>query len=189
MADRQRIIHRGIVALHRIEVRAEQEGGTAGDRDPELRRRVRLRERLAVGSDDAGAGPGRIGAAAAGAAGRADLVAPVLAAVPLAAIDQIFRRRSQRVVGAAERRDLAIAVVVEADIEPDFGHPLRVAHRAGPGAVHFLRGAPATLHDLHRVDQLGLPIGLAPRLVPGERRQRGKHRRHVVLLHQRIAIG
>jgi len=43
--------------------------------------------------------------------------------------------------------------------------------------------------DAQRVDQLGLPISLAARLVPGERGKRGKDRPHMVLLHQRIAIG
>ena len=64
-----------------------------------------------------------------------------------------------------------------------------MAHRAGPGAAHFLRRAPAAIDDLQRVDQLGFPIGAAARLVPGQCRERGKYRPHMVLLHQGIAIG
>ena len=190
MADRQRVIHRGVVAPHRIEIRTEQEGRAARDRHPHLRRCIRLRERLAVGARDAGAGPCRIGAVAAGGgAGRAHLIAPMFAAVIFAAIDQIARAGAERVVGLSERRHPAVLVVVHADIEPDFRHPLGMAHRAGPGAAHFLRRAPAAIDDLQRVDQLGFPIGAAARLVPGQRRERGKYRPHVVLLHQRIAIG
>ena len=189
MADRQRIVHRGIVALHRVEIRPQQKRRPARNRRPYLRGRGGLRERLAVGAGDAGRLPCRVGPAAAHLTGRAHLVAPMLAAVPLAAIDEIFCGRAQRVVGLAERRHLAVAVVVDADIEPDFRHPLRMSHRAGPGSLHLLRRAPALVDDAQRVDQLGLPIGFSSRLVPGERGKRGKHRRHVVLLHQRIAIG
>ena len=185
MADRQRVVHRRVVAFHRIEIRAQQERRTAGDRHPHLRRCVRLRERLAVGARDAGAGPCRIGPAAARSpAGAADLIAPMLAAVILAAVEQIARAGAERVVGLAERRDAAVLVVVHADIEPDFRHPLRVAHRAGPGAAHFLRRAPAAVDDFQRVDQLGFPIGAAARFVPGQRCQRRKDRAHMVLLHQ-----
>ena len=113
----------------------------------------------------------------------------MLAAVIFAAVEQIARAGAERVVGLAERRDAAVLVVVHADIEPDFRHPLRMAHRAGPGAAHFLRRAPAAVDDLQRVDQLGFPIGAAARLVPGQRRERGKDRAHMVLLHQGIAIG
>ena len=113
----------------------------------------------------------------------------MFAAVIFAAIDQIARAGAQRIVGLAERRHAAVAVIVHADIEPDFRHPLGVAHRAGPGAAHFLRRAPAAIDDLQRVDQFGFPIGAAARLVPGQRGERGKYRAHMVLLHQRIAIG
>ena len=113
----------------------------------------------------------------------------MLAAVILAAIDQILRGRAERIVGFAERRNLAVAVIVDADIEPDFRHPLRMSHRAGPRSAHLLRRRPAAIDDSERIDQFGFPIGLAARLVPGERGERGKHRAHVVLLHQRIAKG
>ena len=113
----------------------------------------------------------------------------MFAAVVLAAIDQIARAGAQRIVGLAERRDAAVLVVVHADIEPDFRHPLGMAHRAGPGSAHFLRRAPAAVDDLQGVDQFGFPIGAAARLVPGERCERRKHRTHMVLLHQGIAIG
>ena len=106
-----------------------------------------------------------------------------------AAIDQKARAGAERIVGLAERRHPAVAVVIHADIEPDFRHPLGMAHRAGPRAAHLLRRAPAAIDDLQRIDQFGFPIGAAARLVPGERRERGKYRPHMVLLHQRIAIG
>ena len=113
----------------------------------------------------------------------------MFAAVILAAVEQIARAGAERIVGLAERRDAAVLVVVHADIEPDFRHPLRMAHRAGPGAAHFLRRAPAAVDDLQRVDQLGFPIGAAARFVPGQRCERRKNRAHMVLLHQGIAIG
>src|SRR5215218_9046014 len=56
----------------------------------------------------------------------------MLAAVILATVEQIARAGAERVVGLAERRDAAVLVVVHADIEPDFRHPLRVSHRARP---------------------------------------------------------
>ena len=189
MADRQRVVHRRIVAAHRIEIRPQQESRSARHRHPQLRGGVRLRKRLAVGARHAGAGPGRVAATAAGRAGRADLIAPMFAAVIFAAIDQIARGGAERIVGLAERRDPAVAVIVDADIEPDFRHPLGVTHRAGPGAPHLLRRAPAAIDDPQRVDQFGFPIGAAARLVPGQCGERGKHRPHVVLLHQRIAEG
>src|SRR5262249_11969856 len=145
---------------------------------------------LAVGTRDACARPGRIGAVAVlGGAASTYLVAPMFAAVIVTAVDQIFRGRAERIVRLAERRDLAVAVIVDTDIQPDFRHPLRMSHRAGPGADHFLRRAPAAIDDPERVDQLAFPIGLAARLVPGERGERRKYRAHVVLLHGRIAIG
>ena len=111
----------------------------------------------------------------------------MLARMIFAAVEQIFRGRAERVVGLAERRNLAVAVIVDADMEPDFRHPLGVAHRTGPGAAHLLRSAPAAIDDAKRVDQLAFPIGLAARRVPGERGQRWENRTHVVLLHQGIA--
>src|SRR5215213_11308012 len=98
----------------------------------------------------------------------------MLAAVILATVEQIARAGAERVVGLAEWRDAAVLVVVHADIEPDFRHPLRMAHRAGPGSPHFLRRAPAAIDDLQRIDQLGFPIAPAARLVPGECCERRK---------------
>ena len=120
-------------------------------------------------------------------AGGADFIAPVFAAVILAAVDQKARGRAQRIVGLAERRHPAVTVIIHPDIEPDLRHPLGVSHRAGPRSPHLLRRAPAAIDDLQRIDQFGFPIGAAARFVPGQRRQRGKYRPHMVLLHQRIA--
>ena len=113
----------------------------------------------------------------------------MFAGVIFAAVDQKARGRTQRVVGFAERRHLAVAVIVHSNMEPDFRHPLGMPHRAGPRAPHLLRRRPAAIDDFQRVDQFGLPISLAARRVPGQRGQRRKHRAHMVLLHLRIAIG
>src|SRR5882724_5862243 len=110
----------------------------------------------------------------------------MFAAPILAAIDQIARAAPKRIVWPAEWIDLAVAVIVEADIEPDFRHPLRVPHRAGPRADHLLGCAPALVDDAQRVDQLGFPIGAPARLAPGERRERRDHRAHMILLHERV---
>jgi hypothetical protein len=56
----------------------------------------------------------------------------VFAASVFAAIDEEARGGAERIVGFAERRNAAVAIVIEPDIEPDFRHPLRMPHRAGP---------------------------------------------------------
>src|SRR5690348_15644011 len=61
-------------------------------------------------------------------------------------------------------------------------------HRARPGAAHLLGRAPAALDDDERIEELLLPIAPAARLAPGERRQTGDHRPHLVLLHLRVAV-
>src|SRR6267378_5401698 len=97
MTDRQRVIHRWIVTAHGVEIRPQQEGWSALHRHPHLRGGTWLRKRLAVGARDAGAGPCRIAAAAAGrCARRAHLIAPMLAAVILAAVDQKARAGTKR---------------------------------------------------------------------------------------------
>src|SRR6267378_1185594 len=181
MTDRQRVIHRWIVTAHGVEIRPQQEGWSALHRHPHLRGGTWLRKRLAVGARDAGAGPCRIAAAAAGrCARRAHLMAPMFAAVILAAVDQKARAGTQRVIGLAERRYSSILVVIHPDIEPDFRHPLGMPHRAGPRSPHLLGRAPAAIDDLEGVDQLGFPIGAAARFVPGKRRQRRKYRPHMI---------
>ena len=74
-------------------------------------------------------------------------MAPVLAAPVFPALDEIAGGRSERVVRRAERRNLAVAIVVDTDMQPDLRHPLGVAHGAGPGADHLLWRAPTALHD------------------------------------------
>src|SRR5579859_7410982 len=91
MDDGERIIHRWIIAPHRIEVWSQQERRPAWHRRPEPRARVRLRKRPAVGARDAGALPGRIGAACSVApAACAHLIAPMLAAMISAAVHEKF---------------------------------------------------------------------------------------------------
>src|SRR6266404_3940111 len=99
----------------------------------------------------------------------------MFAAVILAAIDQIPRAGAERIVGLAERRHPAVAIVIHPDIEPDFRHPLGMPHRTGPRAPHLFRATPAAIDDFQRVDQFGFPIGAAPRLVPGEGGERWKY--------------
>src|SRR3984893_12945851 len=113
----------------------------------------------------------------------------MLAGAVLAALDEILRGTRERVVGLAERRDAAVLVVIDADIEPYLRHPLGVAHGARPGAAHLLGGAPAAVDDHQGVEKLLLPIGAAARLPPGQRRERRDHRAHVILLDIRIAEG
>ena len=117
----------------------------------------------------------------------AHFIAPMLAAPIVAALDEKARGRCQRVVRRTVGRDFAVAVIVDAHIQPDFRHPLGVAHGAGPGADHFLRRAPAALNDDQSVDQLPLPIGAPARFAPGQRRQRRNDRPHMVFRHHRIA--
>src|SRR6201999_2126000 len=108
-----------------IEIGSEKETRPARHRHPQLRRGARLREWRAVGTGDAGARPCRVGAAAAGGCTvGADFVAPVFAAMILAAIDEKARGRAERIVRFSERRYPAVMVVVDADIEPDLRHPL-----------------------------------------------------------------
>src|SRR6476619_1324187 len=100
MADRERVVHRGVVAANRVEIRTEQEG------------------RLAVGARNAGAGPGGIGSAATeGSAGRADLITPMFSPTIFASSDQKARAGTERVIGFAERRHAAVAIVIHPDIE------------------------------------------------------------------------
>src|SRR3954453_2000261 len=188
MTDRKRVVHRWVVTPDGIEVGSKQKAWAALHRHPHLRARIRLRKSLAIGSRYAGACPSGVAAAATGAASRsAHLIAPMLATVIFAPVEQIPRGGAQRVVGLAERRHPAVTIVVNPDIEPDLRHPLRVSHRAGPGPAHLFRRAPAAIHYPKCVDQFGLPIGAPAWLVPRERRQRWKYRPHVVLLHERIA--
>src|SRR5262249_54868491 len=120
---------------------------------------------------------------------RAHLVAPVLAAPVFSALHEIARGRAKGVVGSAERVDASVAVVVEADVQPDLRHPLGVAHGAGPGAAHLGWVAPAALGDDEPIAQLLPPTGAPPRLTPGQCGERRDDWPHVVLLHVRVAIG
>ena len=189
MDDRERIVHRRVVAPHRKEIWSEQERRSAGFGDPELRRCVRLREWLAVGAHHASARPCRISPAALGRSLGTHFIAPMFAGTILAAIDQIFGGRAERVVGPAEGRDFSVAVIVDADMEPDLGHPLGMAHRAGPGAAHLWRRTPALVDNVQRIDELAFPIGFSARRIPGERGKRGEDRAHMILLHLGIAEG
>src|SRR5258708_28027270 len=113
MADRQRVVHGGVIAAHRIEIRAEQECRSALHRHPHLRARIRLRKWLAVGALHAGAGPRRVGPVAArGPSWRAHFIPPMFAAVIFAAVDQEPRTGAERIVWLPNPRDAAIAIVL-----------------------------------------------------------------------------
>src|SRR5262249_38960002 len=151
----------------------------------------RMRERLAIGADHAELMPGLITASvvATDPARHPHLVAPMLAPAILTALHEKTGGRAQRIIGPPERTHTSVAIVIHADVEPDLRHPLRMPHGARPGAAHLLRRSPAALNNHERIEQLLLPIFLAARFTPGERRQSGKNRPHVVLLNIRIAIG
>src|SRR4051794_34263065 len=150
-----------------------------------------MREWLPVGPDHADLLPGIVGARrfAAYTPWHTHLVTPMLAPAILAAFQKKACGRTERVVGAPEGTDLAVAVVVHADIEPDFRHPLGMAHGSRPGAAHLLRSAPAPLDDHECIEQFLFPIFLAPRFTPGKRSQGRKNEPHMVLLDIRIPIG
>src|SRR5207248_3191964 len=102
-------------------IRTEQEGGTARNGHPQLRGEIRIGKRLPVRARDAECLPRRIAARSLvrAAPGRAHLVTPVLAAPVFAAVDEVARTRAQRIVRLVERIDAAVAIVIDADIEPD----------------------------------------------------------------------
>src|ERR1700734_1953716 len=98
----------------------------------------------------------------------------MLAAPVFAALDKKLGRRRQRVVGRPERRNLAVMAIIDAEMKPDFRHPLRVTHRAGPGADHLGGCTPAILDDRERVDQFLFPVAAAMRLGPASVASEGK---------------
>src|SRR5260370_37226436 len=105
MADRQRVVHGGVIAAHRIEIRAEQECRSALHRNPHLRARIRLRKWLAVGAVHTGAGPRRVAPVAArGPSSRAHFIATMFAAVIFASIDQTTRTGVERIIWPAQPR-------------------------------------------------------------------------------------
>src|SRR5215470_1721729 len=96
-----------------------------------------LRKGPTVGAHDTGGSPRLVtarGFTPLRARRQPDFVTPMLATAVLAALNEIARGRGERIVGTAERRDPAVAVVVDADVEPHFRHPLGVSHGAGPRA-------------------------------------------------------
>ena len=117
------------------------------------------------------------------------LVAPGFAAPVMAALREVARGAGDRVVRLAVRRDAAVTIVVDPHVQPHLRHPLGVAHGAGPGADHFLRARPAALDDHQRIGELLLPVGAPPRLAPGERRERGHDRPHVLEVDHDVAEG
>src|SRR5215472_2467639 len=115
-----------IVAARREEIRPQEKRRAAGDRQPSARGGVGLREGLPVGGPNVDRLPGCVAARACAAdrAGHAHFVAPMLAASIAAALDEIAGRGRKRVVRRAVGRNLAVAVIVDAEMEPDFRHPL-----------------------------------------------------------------
>jgi hypothetical protein len=136
-----------------IKIRPKQEGRTAGDRGPCPRLGFVFRKRLTVGADNAKLLPLCVTARGMTRACRhAHLIAPMFVAAVLASLGKELRGCRKRVVGRPERRNLSIVVIIDSKMEPDFRHPLGVAHGAGPRASHFGRRAPAVLNDGKRVD-------------------------------------
>ena len=184
---RERVVHRRIVGLHRIEFGPSRNAGLLCDRHPELAVRVRIgngrtpRRRLMRGAQRLPC----LNSRACSHRSRAPLartprplsagLAPAL--LPRLPHKQGAARPPQRVVLFVERIDAAIAVKVDADIEPHLWHPLGVLHRAGRGADHVLCGVAAVLpNDLQRVlddrDLSSSRIAAAARPTP----QRGQER-------------
>ena len=118
---------------------------------------------------------------------RLHLTAPGLAAPVVSALDQEARRAGKRIVRLAERRGAAVAVIVDAHVEPHLRHPLRVTHRACPRADHLLGFGPAAVDDGECVEQFGFPIFSPARLAPGEGGERGNDRPHVFRIDHDIA--
>src|SRR5690606_16472904 len=88
MTDGERIIHRRIVALHRFEILPDQEGRTAGDRHPELRRSAWHGIGFAVGTDHTKLLPRGIAARAICTVRGTHLITPRLAAPIAAALQE-----------------------------------------------------------------------------------------------------
>src|SRR5208282_313053 len=98
MHQRQRVVHRRIVAADGKEIRTQQEGRSARHRHPGFCRSVGLRKILAVGALDAERRPGGIAARglAAERPRHAHLKTPMLAAPIFAAFDEITGGRAER---------------------------------------------------------------------------------------------
>src|SRR5262249_53673152 len=77
-------------------------------------------------------------------------------------------------------RDAPIPVTVNAHVEPDLRHPLRVSHGAGPGADHVFFVRPTAFDDEESIEELSFPIGASARLAPSQCRQRRNDGTHVL---------
>src|SRR6185503_14506773 len=104
------------------------------------------------------------------ALGQRHLVAPSLTSLPICMLEIACGRR-ERVGHVVPNVALAIPVIVDGKALIGGGDELRVAHGAGPGAVHLLDRDIAPLHDLERRDQL-LAGEARLGVVISERRQR-----------------
>ena len=193
MHQRQRIAERGIVGIDGAEVLPDEESRAAGDRNPQLDLIAGPLELFAIGSAKAVAVPRGIAphrpvvGHALTARRHLDLAAPGFAAPPFAALDQVARGAGQRVIRLAERIDAPVAIEIDADPQPHLGHPLRVAHGAGPRADHGVGPRPVAIDDLERVDQFGFPIAAAARLAEGEGGECRDDRPHVFRIVDDIA--
>ena len=107
------------------------------------------------------------------ALGQRHLVAPGLASLPIRVLE-IARGRGKRIGHVVPDIALAVAVIIDGISLIGRGDELRVAHGAGPRAVHRLDTDVAALENLERGDEL-LPGEARLGVVIGERGERADH--------------
>jgi len=138
MTERERVAAGWIVRIDRAEILPDQKRRSTGNRNPELGLVAGPRKRGVVGAAHAQTVPFRVRThrpviCEPCLAGRhSHLTAPGFAASVISALEQVACRAGEGIVRLAERRCPAVAVVVDAHVQPNLRHPLRVAHRAGP---------------------------------------------------------
>src|SRR5262245_60030904 len=126
MHGSQGVTVRRVIGSHGTKILGDEKGGAAGDRLPNAGPLAGTGKRAAIRAVDAEHLPGRDGAYAArlGIDWKAHLVAPAFVSPVATTLEQVLGRACKGIVGRAERRNLAIAVGVDAHGEPDLGHPL-----------------------------------------------------------------
>ncbi len=100
----------------------------------------------------------------------AHLFEPRLACLPAMMFEEV-RRGGEHVGHAFDEVPLAVAVIVDGEIDVVARHELHLADFARPCPVHLRRGQVAAVEDRQRRHQLGAELVRPPAIV-GERRQR-----------------